>query len=132
MGAVHVARTQGATLQIAELVEHEQRVIARAAEVTVVGRALLVTVGRADGAVMSSTIIFGGLRSLTWSIQMPKRSASAARLSLVASNSVSNRPIWLVDAPPRSTALPPTIPRIAGSRPSRSASFTSSYPARRP
>ena len=40
---------------------------------------------------------------------MPKRSASAARLSLVASNSVSNRPIWLVDAPPRSTALPPTI-----------------------
>ena len=41
---------------------------------------------------MSSTIIFGGLRSLTWSIQMPKRSASAARLSLVASNSVSNRP----------------------------------------
>ena len=43
------------------------------------------------------------------------------------SNSVSNRPIWLVDAPPRSTALPPTIHRIAGSRPSRSASFTSSY-----
>ena len=40
MGAVHVARTQGATLQIAELVEHEQRVIARAAEVTIVGRAL--------------------------------------------------------------------------------------------
>ena len=77
-------------------------------------------------------VIFGGLRSLTWSIQMPKRSASAARLSLVASNSVSNRPIWLVDAPPRSTALPPTIHRIAGSRPSRSASFTSSYPARRP
>ena len=32
MGAVHVARTQGATLQIAELVEHEQRVIARAAD----------------------------------------------------------------------------------------------------
>ena len=27
----------------------------------------------------------------------------------MASNSVSNRPIWLVDAPPRSTALPPTI-----------------------
>ena len=35
-------------------------------------------------------------------------------------------------APPRSTALPPTIHRIAGSRPRRSASFTSSYPARRP
>jgi len=29
-------------------------------------------------------------------------------------------------------ALPPTIQRIAGSRPSRSASLTSSYPARRP
>ena len=33
------------------------------------------------------------------------------------SNSVSKRLIWLVDAPPRSTAFPPTIHRIAGSRP---------------
>ena len=42
-----VARPQGAPLQIAELVEHEQRVIAGAAEMPVVGAAFLVAVGRA-------------------------------------------------------------------------------------
>ena len=47
VGAVHVARPQGAPLQIAELVEHEQRVIAGAAEVAVVGAAFLLAVGRA-------------------------------------------------------------------------------------
>ena len=41
-------------------------------------------------------------------------------------------PISLVDAASLVTALPPTIQRIAGSRPRRSASLTSSYPARRP
>ena len=51
MGAVHVAGAQRATLQVAELVEHEQRVIAGAAEVAVIGRALLLTECRADGAV---------------------------------------------------------------------------------
>jgi hypothetical protein len=39
---------------------------------------------------------------------------------------VSKRPIWLVDAACSVTARPPTIHRIAGSRPRRSASFTSS------
>jgi hypothetical protein len=38
----------------------------------------------------------------------------------LASPSVSNRPIWLVEAASRSTALPPTSQRIAGSRPNRS------------
>src|ERR1700694_4208161 len=38
-GAVDVSRTQRAPLQIAELVEHEQRVIARTAEVPIVGTA---------------------------------------------------------------------------------------------
>ena len=51
MGAVHVAGAQRATLQVAELVEHEQRVITGAAEVAVIGRALLLTECRADGAV---------------------------------------------------------------------------------
>ena len=51
MGAVHVAGAQRATLQVAELVEHEQRVIAGAAEVAVTGRALLLAECRADGAV---------------------------------------------------------------------------------
>jgi len=44
---VNVAGAQGAPLQIAELVEHEQRVIAGAAEVPVVGAAFLLAVSRA-------------------------------------------------------------------------------------
>src|SRR5262249_1830767 len=40
-------------------------------------------------------------------------------------------PIWLGDAARPCAALPPTIQRMAGSWRRRSASFTSSYPARR-
>ncbi len=50
----------------------------------------------------------------------------------MARSSVSKRPIWLVEAACFVTAWPPTIQRMAGSRPRRSASFTSSYPPRRP
>ena len=42
---VHVARTQGAPFQIAELVEHEQRMIAGTSEVTVVGGSFLFAMG---------------------------------------------------------------------------------------
>ena len=45
--------------------------------------------------------------------------------------SVSKRAISLVDAAVASLARPPTMIRIAGSRRRRSASLTSSYPARR-
>ena len=45
---VNVARTQRAAFQIAELVEHEQRMIAGAGEVAVVGGAFLIAIGRAD------------------------------------------------------------------------------------
>src|SRR3954451_6763998 len=46
-----VARAQGAALEVAELVEDEQRVVAGAAEVPVPGRALLGPVGWALRAV---------------------------------------------------------------------------------
>jgi len=52
--AVHAANgrlTQGASFQIAELVEQEQGVIAGTAEVTIVGRAFLIAVVRADAAI---------------------------------------------------------------------------------
>jgi hypothetical protein len=98
----------------------------------VVGRSFLLAVVGLSELSMSKTIAFGGLPSCTRSIQMPGKSASAARLSSVANSSVSNRPIWLVQAAPPSTALPPTIQRMAGSHDRRSASFTSSYPASRP
>jgi len=45
--AVHVAGPQGAALKIAKLVEHEQRVITSATEMTVVGAAFLLTESRA-------------------------------------------------------------------------------------
>ena len=45
---MHVAGTKGAAFQVAELVEHEQGMIAGTAEMAVVGRAFLITVGRAD------------------------------------------------------------------------------------
>ena len=51
VGAMHVAGPQGAPLQVAELIENEKRVIAGAAEVTVVGCAFLIAMGRADAAV---------------------------------------------------------------------------------
>ena len=44
---MHVAWPQDAALDIAELVEHEQRVVAGTAEVAVVGAAFLLAVGRA-------------------------------------------------------------------------------------
>src|SRR3954462_139672 len=81
---------------------------------------------------MSSTIPFTGRRACTPSIQRPLRSVSAARLLASVITSVSKRPIWLVEAACPVTAWPPTTQRIAGSCASRSASFTSSYPAKRP
>src|SRR3954447_2382690 len=47
VGTVDVARPQCASLDIAELVEHEQRMIAGTSEMPVVGAAFLFTVGRA-------------------------------------------------------------------------------------
>ena len=46
-----VAGAQRAPFQIAELVEHEQRMIAGAGEVAVVGGAFLIAIGRADARV---------------------------------------------------------------------------------
>jgi hypothetical protein len=48
---VDVAGPQGAALRITELVEDEQRVIAGAAEVAVVGAALLLAVSRTDARI---------------------------------------------------------------------------------
>jgi hypothetical protein len=75
---------------------------------------------------MSSTIIFGGSRWCALSIHWPGSSASAARFSGRQSHFVSKRPIWLAEAATPVTARSPTTQRIAGSRHSRSASFTSS------
>jgi hypothetical protein len=51
IGAVDVAGAQRTSPQIAELVEHEQRMIAAAAEVCVLSGAVLLAMGRVDAAV---------------------------------------------------------------------------------
>ena len=51
VGTVHVARPERAPLQIAELVEHEERVQAFRLKVAIPGRALLIAVDRALGTV---------------------------------------------------------------------------------
>src|SRR3954466_2948062 len=81
---------------------------------------------------MSSTIPLTGRRAWTRSIQRPDRSVKADRFAPCVSTSVSNRPIWLVEAACPVTAAPPTTQRMAGSCASRSASLRSSYPAKRP
>src|SRR6202035_3835768 len=90
VGAVNVARTQGAAFQIAKLVEHEQRMIAGAVVV----------------AVPASKIPLGGRRSCTRSIHWPERSARVDRFFSAASHLVSKRPIWLGDAAQSAAALP--------------------------
>ena len=55
-----------------------------------------------------------------------------AKLPALVNHSVSKRPISLVDAAFRIRPRVSTMVRIAGSSESRSASFTSSYPANRP
>ena len=75
---------------------------------------------------MSRMMPSGGRRRCTRSIQAPDSSVSAARFASLASHSVSNRPIWLVEAAGRSMPSRPTMARITGSRASRSASLTSS------
>ena len=51
MGAMDVAGAQVAPFQIAELIEHEQRMIAGTPEVPIVSCAFLVAMGRADEAI---------------------------------------------------------------------------------
>ncbi len=124
IGGVHVAGTQGAPLQITELVEHEQGMVTGAAEMAVVGGSFLIAMGRADAAVHVEDDHLR--RSCTRSIQTPDRAVNATRLSSVASYSVSNLPIWLVEAAIRSGPSWSTMERMTGSRDSRSASLTSS------
>src|SRR5262249_18479193 len=80
---------------------------------------------------MSSTMPRGGLRPCTRSIHWPDRWARAAKFLGAASHCVSKPHLTRRSRAPLA-ALPPTIQRIAGSWRRRSASFTSSYPARRP
>src|SRR5918912_3773789 len=65
LGAMDVAGPQEAALEVPELVEHEQRVVAGTAEVPVPGRAFLRAVGRALRLSMSRMMPSGGRRACT-------------------------------------------------------------------
>jgi hypothetical protein len=113
---VDVTRPQEAALQVAELVEQEQRVVTGAAEVAVPGRALLIAVGRALGAVHVEDDA-RGRGAPVYLVDPGTRQIYQRRgLASLASHSVSKRPIWLLDAAKRSSPSRPTIARIAGSR----------------
>ncbi len=123
LGCVPDRRTAGSPNRL----NNKQRMAAGAGEVPILGGACLIAMES-----MSSTTALGGCRACPRSIHCPDRSAGAGRFSSPARNSVSNRPIRPLHAACPAKARPPTIHRIAGSHPGRSASFTSSWPPRRP
>jgi hypothetical protein len=98
MGAVHVARPEGAAFDIAKLVEHEQRVITHAAEVPIVGALFLLAIGRALARIHVEHDSLRRSPPVHLSIHRPGRSARAARFSGRLSHFVSKRPIWLAEA----------------------------------
>jgi hypothetical protein len=123
---VDLPRAQGAALDIAELVEQEQRVIAGAAEMAVVRAAFLFAVGSAfarihvehDGSRPTAGMHL--VDPLAWQISQSREVLGRP------SHFVSKRPIWLADAADTAIARSPTTRRIAGLWHSWSASFTSS------
>src|SRR4051812_28885054 len=87
LGGVGVAGPQGTPLQVAELVEHEERMVAGAAEVAIVGAARLLAVGRADAGVHVQHDPLTGRRACTTSIPF-----APVRVSVRTSPAVSLRP----------------------------------------
>ena len=126
ISAVDIARAKGTPFQIAKLVEQEKGMIAGAAEVTIVRRSLLFAMGRTDATVHVENDHLRRATVMNTVDPDPVMSAKASMFASVARRAVSKHLIWRVDAACLSTALPPTIHRMAGSRPRRSASFTSS------
>ena len=63
VGAMNIAEAQRTPLKVTERVEQEQRMLAGAAEVTIVSRSLLFFMGRTDAAVHVENDHFGGRRS---------------------------------------------------------------------
>lgn len=118
-------------LAVPELVEAEQRMVAHAAEVPVIGRSLLLPIYRALGAVhvQDDALVLG--RAIARFTHLAFNCFSPRRFSSVISTSVSKRLRLLVLAACFSRARRPTTACMAGSLASLSASFVSSYPASR-
>jgi hypothetical protein len=89
---VNIAGAQGVALQIAELVEHEQGMIAGAFVMAVPGAQLLFAVRRADARIHVEHDASG--RTAAMNLVDP----SADRFFAAVRHRVSNRPIWLGEA----------------------------------
>ncbi len=99
ISAVDLAVAQQRPLQIAKLVEAKQWVIAGAAEVAVVGRAFLLTVGRADRTVhvqdqLANRLAFADTIHQHTGQTAQRLEGLRGRVRVC----VSNRLIWLVEA----------------------------------
>src|SRR5215469_233522 len=116
IGAVHVAASQNAPLDIAKLVEYEQRGDAGEVEMAVVGAAFRVAISRAFARIHVEDD--GLRRSLPMHLVDPlaRQIDESVRFSGRLSHFVSKRPIWLADAAEPMIARSPTTQRIAGSR----------------
>jgi hypothetical protein len=115
IGAVSVARSKRAALQIAELVEDKQWMVARTAAVAVPNALLLITVGRVHAGVHVEDDL------LAWPVLADTIDPAPTQISKRAKIAVSREPSCLEPAhlawrPARPfAALPPAIQRIAGS-----------------
>ena len=95
----------------------------RPSEMTIIGAAFLLAIGRALTRIHVKND--HPLRSPPVHLADPLTGKIGER-GKVLGHFVSKRPIWLAEAAAPVTARSPTTQRIAGSRHSRSASFTSS------
>jgi len=118
--------------RLAELTEHEQRVIAHAAEMTVPSRALLCAMGRADRTVHDQRDPLGRLAFVNL-VDPPPRQVRQRSTIVGRCQHFGLETSHLACGPGLGIHSPPAdYCRITGSRARRSASFTSSYPANRP
>jgi hypothetical protein len=95
---VHVPFAEHAAFEIAEVVEAEEGMVARASEVATVRRAFCLPKVSLTELSRSRIIVFIGMHCLSRSIHLPERATKAVLFSGSVRISVSNLPIWLVEA----------------------------------
>jgi hypothetical protein len=121
-----VAGAQATSLQVAELVEQKQGMVAGAAEVAVVGRALLVAIGRADARIQVENHLLRRAAVVNPVDPKPGQIGKGGEVVVGRQELGLEAAHLAADAACLVTAPPPTIHHMAGSCPRRSASLTSS------
>jgi hypothetical protein len=130
-GTMHITWPQRASLDIAELIEYEQRVIAGAAEMAIVSTPFLLPVGR-DLARIHVKNDHPGRSPLMHLVDPLAEQIDERGKVLGPAEPLRLEAAHLAGRGGRASNRLVATQRIAGSRHSLSASFTSSYPASRP